>query len=153
MFSSSQAPVIYLSMSDSSHPLSAFSSFGFDLDDAHWSSVAHYFHASKFEDAEIRSQIKAAQSPHEAEKIAKKHKRKIKKDWRSTERILMTRAIYVRCRTHQSVASVLLDTGDIKIIENSQYDYYWGCGRDLRGKNNFGKVLMEVREKLRELTR
>ena len=33
--------------------------------------------------------------------------------------------------------------------ELSGYDYFWGSGRDMRGKNNFGKVLMGVRDKLR----
>ena len=28
------------------------------------------------------------------------------------------------------------------------YDYYWGVGRDGRGHNVFGKVLMAVRDKL-----
>jgi predicted NAD-dependent protein-ADP-ribosyltransferase YbiA (DUF1768 family) len=30
------------------------------------------------------------------------------------------------------------------------YDYYWGVGRDGRGYNVFGKVLMAVRDKLME---
>ncbi|MGB1090832.1 MAG: NADAR domain-containing protein, partial [Oceanobacter sp.] len=44
----------------------------------------------------------------------------------------------------------LLDSGDIEIKEVSQYDYFWGCGRDLRGQNAFGKMLMDIRAKLKE---
>jgi predicted NAD-dependent protein-ADP-ribosyltransferase YbiA (DUF1768 family) len=36
------------------------------------------------------------------------------------------------------------------LVESSNYDYFWGCGRDRRGENMYGKVLMNVREKLRE---
>jgi ribA/ribD-fused uncharacterized protein len=61
---------------------------------------------------------------------------------------MMTRAVYTKCRTHQDVADLLLATGDKQIVETSTYDYYWGCGRDGRGHNTFGKVLMSVRDKL-----
>jgi ribA/ribD-fused uncharacterized protein len=62
----------------------------------------------------------------------------------------MTRGIYIKCRTHKEAADALLETGDQKIVESSQYDYYWGCGRDGRGHNTYGRVLMAVRDKLRE---
>ncbi len=65
---------------------------------------------------------------------------------------MMTRGIYIKCRSHDDVARTLLGTGEKNIIENSQYDYYWGCGRDGRGENVYGKVLMDVRNKLAELS-
>jgi ribA/ribD-fused uncharacterized protein len=64
----------------------------------------------------------------------------------------MTRGIYIKCRTHQDIAQMLLETGNDEIMENSQYDYYWGCGRDLRGENAYGKILMDIRQKLRSET-
>jgi ribA/ribD-fused uncharacterized protein len=63
---------------------------------------------------------------------------------------MMTRAVYTKCRAHPEVAERLLATGDAKLVENSQYDYFWGCGRDRRGHNTYGKVLMDVRSRLRE---
>jgi len=44
----------------------------------------------------------------------------------------------------------LLDTQEEQLVENSQYDYFWGCGRDRRGDNHYGKVLMGIRSKLAE---
>ena len=35
-----------------------------------------------------------------------------------------------------------------EIIENTDIDYYWGCGKDGSGKNMLGIILMEIREKL-----
>ena len=61
----------------------------------------------------------------------------------------MTRGVYRKCRTSDDAATALLGTGERRIIETSQYDYYWGCGRDTRGLNTYGKVLMQVRERLR----
>jgi hypothetical protein len=62
----------------------------------------------------------------------------------------MTRAFYLKCRTHPEAAEALLATGERPILETSQYDYFWGCGRDLRGENAYGQVLMAVRQRLRE---
>jgi len=60
----------------------------------------------------------------------------------------MTRAVYTRARTHENIADMLLETGDKTIVEKSLYDYFWGCGRDGRGLNKYGQVLMNVRAKL-----
>lgn len=62
----------------------------------------------------------------------------------------MTRAIYTKCKTHPAVAKCLLETGNKKLVENSAYDYFWGCGRDRRAENTYGKVMMNVREKLKQ---
>jgi ribA/ribD-fused uncharacterized protein len=45
---------------------------------------------------------------------------------------------------------ILLATGDQEIVENARGDRYWGIGEDGMGKNMLGKILMEVREKLRQ---
>ena len=79
----------------------------------------------------------------------KRHK-SLRRDWKQVRETVMTRGIYVRCRTHPELAEALLDTGDTKIVENSNFDYFWGCGRDRRGDNRYGKVLMNVRARLRE---
>ena len=45
----------------------------------------------------------------------------------------MTRAVYIRARSYPELAQELLNTGEQTLVENSQYDYFWGCGRDRRG--------------------
>ena len=62
----------------------------------------------------------------------------------------MTRAVYIKMRTHPEIKKTLLETEDATLIESSAYDYFWGCGRDRRGHNHYGKVLMAVRDKLRK---
>jgi ribA/ribD-fused uncharacterized protein len=60
----------------------------------------------------------------------------------------MTRAVYTKCKTYDDIAGLLLSTGTQRLVENSQYDYFWGCGRDRRGENMYGQILMNVRDKL-----
>jgi hypothetical protein len=61
----------------------------------------------------------------------------------------MTRALYTQCHAYPDFAAALLATGDRPIVETAQYDYFWGVGRDQRGENHYGKVLMKLRDKLR----
>ena len=85
-----------------------------------------------------------------ARQLGRTRLKKIRKDWKTTRKIMMTRAVYISARTNQAVYDALMQTADKQIIESSAYDYYWGCGRDRRGENQYGKVLMQVRAKLRQ---
>ncbi|MBT8119818.1 MAG: NADAR family protein [Gammaproteobacteria bacterium] len=133
---------------DVNHPLSAYSRFGFELDGVEWPSVEHYYQAMKFEDGEIRESIRSADHPEKASKLSKANKKLVRKDWSQVRQVMITRAVYTKCRSHQEIADLLLSTGDKHIVEATMYDYYWGVGRDGRGHNVFGKVLMAVRDKL-----
>ena len=150
MFSTQERPTRYVSMSDPTDPLASWSKHGFDLDGAHWPSVEHYFRAMGFEDPLLREEIRALDHPAKAEKLARKHRRRLRKDWDKLKVTYMLRGIYTKCRTHPEAAQALLDTGDEHIVETSQYDYFWGCGRDLRGDNRYGEALLAVRQRLRE---
>ncbi|MDJ0738184.1 MAG: NADAR family protein [Gammaproteobacteria bacterium] len=152
-FNRSEPEPLYVSRTDDSNPLSSFSRHGFGLDDAYWPTLEHYFQGMKFIDPDQRAAIRNTASPVEAEQLAEKHAGAVRKDWKEIRQTVMTRGVYIKCRTHADVAEALLMTGTQKIVENSMYDYYWGCGRDGRGHNTYGKVLMSVRKKLEtELT-
>ena len=148
LFSKPEPEPLYVSRGDSSNPLSTFSLHGFRLDDADWPSVEHYVQGMKFTDLEQRAAIRNTGSPEEAKALAEEHARAVRKDWKKIRETVMTRGVYIKCRTHPEVAKALVMTGTQKIVENSMYDYYWGCGRDGRGHNTYGKVLMAVRAKL-----
>lgn len=143
---------LYVSRSDDSDLLSSFSRHAFHLDDADWQTVEHYFQGMKFTDPDQRASVRDTASPAEAMELAEKHARAVRKDWKKIQQTVMTRGFYIKCRTHPEVAKALLMTDTRKIVERSLYDYYWGCGRDGRGHNTYGKVLMAVREKLNEGT-
>ncbi len=139
---------VYLSRSDQNEPLSSFSKYGFELDGCYWPSVEHYYQAMKFDDEAYREKIRFADHPRKARKYGRSRLKRIRADWKKVREVIMTRAVYIKCRTHSDLASLLLQTGERELVENSQFDYYWGCGRDSRGRNTYGKVLMKVRDKL-----
>lgn len=144
------ADAIFLSRDDAINPLAAYSRHSFELDGATWPSVEHYFQSMKFNDKDLQEKIRQAHHPRDAAKIAKYKFWKVRRDWKKIQRVVMTRAAYIKCKTHSEVAEALLATGDRLLVESSLYDHYWGCGRDQRGENYFGKMLMDVRKRLRE---
>jgi hypothetical protein len=144
------ATPLTLSRLDPTHPLAAYSQHGFELDGQSWPSVEHYYQAMKFEEEGYREQIRHAPHPADATRLGKSKGHARRRDWDKVKATYMTRAVYIKCRSHPEVARALLASGEQPIIETSQYDYYWGCGRDSRGHNTYGKVLMQVRQRLRE---
>lgn len=139
---------LYFSRSDSSELLGTHFLQSFFLDDAEWPSAEHYFQAMKFEDSAYRERIRLAPTPQKARKLGRTKLKKIRKDWKKIRTTIMTRALYIRAKSHAKFSRYLLDTNQLRLVENSSYDYFWGCGRDRRGDNNYGKALMNVRQKL-----
>lgn len=140
---------LLLSMKDVNHPLASYSRYEFELDDALWPSVEHYFQAMRFDDPALRAAVREADHPDKARKLAHKRRRAARKDWDSVQVTYMTRGTYIKACSHAVVRETLLDSDERRIVETSQYDYFWGCGRDTRGHNHYGRVLMAVRERLR----
>ena len=150
LFPPQNQDVIYLSRTDTDEPLSSFSDFGFELDGSYWPTVEHYFQSMKFQNSAHGEKIRLASSPRAARRMGRTRLRKVRPDWKKIREVIMTRAVYTKCRTHNQVAEQLRATGDKRIVERNLYDYFWGCGRDGRGHNTYGQVLMNVRKKLLE---
>lgn len=139
-----------LRRTDTEHPLASYSKHSFELDGFEWPSVEHYYQAMKFGDADYVEKIRQAAHPKDAAKLGKSRWHKKRKDWDKVKVTVMTRGTYIKCRTYPEVAQILLDSGELVITEVSQYDYFWGCGRDIKGTNAYGNLLMDIRDKLRE---
>ena len=150
MFAKLPDNALFVSMADARSPLSTYSRHPFGSDGCEWPSVEHYVNAMKFLDPAYRERIRLAEHPAIAHRLGKSWFRKKRDDWKKVRDSLMTRAVWIKCNTYPDVAQALLDTGDLLIVETSNFDYYWGCGRDTRGLNKYGKVLMAVRDRLRQ---
>ncbi|MBL6690494.1 MAG: NADAR family protein [Pseudomonadales bacterium] len=151
MFNTPSENAHYLSRLDNGELLGTVSNHPIQLEDLVWPTVEHYVQAMQFEDDSKREKIRMAATADQARKLGKTGWfNRPRENWENLRSIYMTRALYTKCRAHPEVARALLATGDEHLVENDQYDYYWGCGRDRRGDNTFGKVLMQVRDKLKE---
>ena len=131
---------------------SNFSRHGIEADDKWWRTTEHYFQAQKFFDESYREKIRIAHSPKDAANLGRSRDYPLRPDWEDVKDAVMRFAVETKFRTHEEIRALLLSTGDQDIVENAPGDYYWGCGADGTGKNILGKILMEVREKLRDGT-
>jgi len=141
--------VQYFSRADVDEPFGTYSHHPFNLEQRSWPSVEHYFQAMKFNDEAYQERIRIADSPTQARKLGRTRLKRIRRNWKDVKAAYMTRAVYTKCRSYPDIARRLI-TNQNQLIENSLYDYFWGCGRDRRGKNMYGQVLMNVRDKLRQ---
>ena len=141
---------IYFSRSESSEDFGSTSDHSFLLENKEWPTVEHYYQAMKFNDETYQEKIRLCQSIKQVKNLGGTRLKRRRADWKQVKTTVMTRAVYTKCRSYSHIAQKLLDTENNKLVENSQYDYYWGCGRDRRGENHYGKVLMNVRGKLQE---
>lgn len=126
------------------------------IDNEIWLTTEHYYQASKFiNHSEIMQEIKGIKLARDVYTLANiKYKSKVRPDWNDVKVNVMRKAVYEKFSQNNDLKKLLLSTGDAILIENSPYDSFWGVGsfggKYIVDQNNWlGKILMEVREKLK----
>ncbi len=138
------------------HPYGCFSNFsrhGFELDGQHWPTAEHYYQAQKFINtghAYLSQKIQRAQTPGEAAQIGRNPQHPLRSDWEVVKLTVMYAAIQAKFKTHTDIRLILLNTEDEYLVEDSPVDSFWGCGADRQGLNHLGRLLMQLRQELRQ---
>jgi len=130
---------------------SNFAPFPIFVDNKLWLTVEHYFQACKFKDNSIKEKIRSFPSPMKAAKEGRNRSNPLREDWESIKNNIMLQSLLVKFRQHPNLRKELLLTENAIIIEDTSNDSYWGNGKDGNGKNTLGKLLMEVRGKLKAI--
>lgn len=115
-----------------------------------WPTTEHYFQAQKFADTEHEEAIRQAQTPKDAAQMGRDRRRPLRSDWEQIKDKVMREALYAKFTQHADLQSHLLGTGTAQIVEHTQNDTYWGDGGDGSGQNKLGRLLMEVRDQIRD---
>jgi ribA/ribD-fused uncharacterized protein len=144
--------------------LSHFQPAPIELDGATWPTVEHYYQAQKSFDPAYVLAVRSAVSPGIAKRLAaqpaaprrisgqswfRKHGTLPRADWHEVKLDIMRRADAAKFHQHPDLAARLLATGDAELIEDSPAEPFWGTGPDGLGLNWAGRVVMEVRDQLR----
>ena len=117
-----------------------------------WPTSEHYFQAQKFvgtDDAQVEA-IRRAGSPMMAARMGRDRKKRLRRDWESVKVSVMRAALGAKFEQHAGLRELLLSTGEAKLVEHTERDDYWGDGGDGSGRNVLGRLLMEVREGMRD---
>lgn len=128
---------------------SNFSAHPVKISDVVWPTTEHYFQAQKFTDANTIKKVELAKTPTEAAKIGRDRNNVLRDDWEQIKDDVMRTAIFYKFTQYPELKKTLLETRDALLVEHTENDKYWGDGGDGSGKNMLGKILMEVREKLK----
>ena len=117
------------------------------VDNKYYSTNEHYYQACKSKDVEIFHWILSAPNPY----LAMCAGRSLRKDkelingWEKDKIKVMLKGLRAKFENLE-LRKRLLDTGDAILHEDSPTDMFWGK----YGKDMLGKLLMQVREELKE---
>jgi len=129
---------------------SNFSSFAVKWKGKLYMTSEHAYHSEKFEDENLKEQIRNARSAHVALKITEANKDKYRDDWDEIKLKVMKEILRAKVEQHPYIKKKLIESGDKKLIEDSWRDSYWGWGSNKDGENHLGKLWMEVRNEFRD---
>lgn len=87
-------------------------------------------------------------SPRDAKHLGRRVR--LRPDWESVKISVMTEIVREKFKPGTELAARLLATGDAELIEGNHWnDRFWGVCNGT-GRNELGKILMEIRAELRE---
>jgi len=105
---------------------------------------------------EVQREIIGQHSPMTAKMKSKPYLEHSRSDWNDVRYKVMRWCLRVKlAQNYVDFARLLLDTRDLPIVEQSRKDDYWGAkladdsGTILIGQNVLGRLLMELREKIK----
>ena len=133
---------------DLNDPLSTCSPHPIVLEQQNWLTCEHYLQAKTLRSDKQASIVAAMPTGERAFAYGKAWYRLKIADYKTLAPVLIRRAFYIKVQMYEEVREALMATEDKLIVETSQYDYFWGIGRDQRGLNHIGKAWMDIRDKL-----
>ena len=126
-----------------------YSNHGFYINDIFYKTVEHYYQSEKYSDNKIKQKIINAPTPKEASIIGRDRNNIRKKDFKLIKNDVMYRGIYEKFIQNKQIMYKLIETRNKTIVEKTVDEYYWGIGKDDSGSKNIGKILMRVRENIK----
>lgn len=144
--------------------LSHFYPSPIEIDGEKWPTVEHFYQAQKSPLHPYRQAIRDAAKPGMAKRLGTaptaspkaargswfgKHEKLPRADWEAVKLDIMRQGDWAKFSQNSDLAELLLATGNAELIEDSPSDSFWGGGPDGNGANWAGRVLSEIRDRLR----
>jgi hypothetical protein len=112
----------------------------------------HAYQYGKFAKKEVAEWAMEAPSPHLVAILAHGLFRwDVTPSWSQIKVDRMKSVLKEKFIQHEDLKNKLLETGNKFLIEESNIDAYWGIGKNGKGKNMLGLLLMEIREELKSI--
>ncbi|EST06933.1 Conserved hypothetical protein CHP02464 [Kalmanozyma brasiliensis GHG001] len=117
-----------------------------------YATAEHLFQSLKFPDRpDLAAKVRRAKTPSDAMRIARSHTSHYPAGWfnEGLNVKVMHDVVLVKFSQWGKLREALLETEERVLVNDSPTDVFWGDSAG-RGRNVLGKVLMDVREVLRE---
>jgi N-glycosidase YbiA len=139
---------------DEHHFLSNFYPAPIEYEGMMYDTVEHAYQAAKSDDDAVRRKVQVAASPAAAKSMGKRIPRR--ENWFAVNLGILEALVRQKFTHYPELGAKLVATGDTELIEgNTWNDKFFGMVQDKKtgawkGENHLGKILMRVREELRE---
>jgi N-glycosidase YbiA len=118
-----------------------------DEDGIIYATVEHAYQAAKTLNKTQSRRVRKAETPGESKRLGRKVT--IRYDWEQIKDEMMMKFLRLKFSQHRDLRDALIKTGDEYLEETNNWgDTYWGVCKGV-GKNILGKLLMEIRDKLK----
>lgn len=141
-------PIYFFREFDAHGYMSNFSEHAVTLKGKVWPTSEHYYQAQKHAGTPLEEEVRLAPTPLAAKELASDPSRRLRPDWEEVKVDVMRESVLAKFEQNEDARAALLATGDEELVEKSE-DAFWGSGPDMKGHSWLGRVLMEVRAKLR----
>ena len=130
--------------------LANYSNHGFYKDGVFYKTVEHYYQSKKFNDKNIIDKIINSNTPKEASNIGRDRNNIRIDNFKDKKIDIMYEGVLEKFRQNKDIRSRLIETRNEEIREMTVKESFWGVGPSLDGDNNIGKILMRVRDEVKE---
>lgn len=146
-------PITNFDAGDEYSFLSNFYVSPIQIRDIEYKTVEHYFQANKAKDYDTHMAIVNTPHPGRAKSLGRRVD--LREDWEEIKNKVMFTGVMLKFLTHESLQQRLLNTGDVLLFEGNTWDdrvwgVVWDEERGWVGENRLGRILMDVREILKE---
>lgn len=133
------------------YAFSNFSSFMVEWQGEVWPTSEHAYQAARYYEVApvYYQQILTMKSAHEAYSFMRHNRQAERPEWFNEKRAVMKDIVRCKLQQHPYIQKKLLETGSVTIVEDSPVDSYWGWGKNRQGRNELGKIWMELRKELK----
>lgn len=119
--------------------------YPFTLNGKTWTTVDHYFHAQKFAGTPLEETIRRCKTAKQAGRAGRAKGAPVRQDWDKIRHNVMYEGLMAKFKQNAGPRRVLRSTGTATIVGLMGKEDFWGAGKDGKGKNKWGELLMNVR--------
>jgi ribA/ribD-fused uncharacterized protein len=135
---------------------SPYTAHAIEMEGTVYPTAEHAYQCARYTDEKIREEIRAARSPVKAWETSSKYKGGQIPEFKeeSHKRRVMKDIMRLKAKQHEEVRKALLDSGNAQIVKHIHTyppgDGYWDDGTRGEGRNEMGRIWMELREEFKE---